>query len=170
VDDPLAPGSRLFAAPIGAPGASFAPLPPGALDAAPAGAAVRSTFTALAFDPYAGGDSGTGVVSLSFASAANGAEIPVHGLATPITFSMPALQLADDGVKAACAFWDAAAGSYSTDGCVSLPNPAPPAQWLTLRWRANLTLASAAQLATGPGRRPRRCGAARAGASAGGPT
>jgi hypothetical protein len=151
--DDAGPGSRLFSAPLSAPGSSssFAALPADALSAAPPGVAVQTSFTSLAFDPYAGGN-GTGVTSLSFSSR-DGGEIPVHGLAVPITFSMPALALDADS-QAVCRFWDPAAGVYSTDGCATLPNPAPAASFLQLAW-ANFTLTApasvaAAWTATGP--------------------
>jgi hypothetical protein len=152
--DAPGPGSRLFTAPLSAPGSnsSFAPLPAGALAAAPPGVAIQTTFASLAFDPFSGSSTGTGVTQLAFASA--GAEIPVHGLSTPITFSMNALALAGD-MQATCRFWDVAAAAYATDGCATMPNPAPASAFLSLAWRANFTLAtpasvSAAWAATGP--------------------
>jgi hypothetical protein len=138
------PASLAAASLVAASGAAFAPLPAGALAAAPDGAPVQSTFSAMAFDPYAGSASGTGVVKLAFSSP-DGTEIPVRGLTSPITFSMPAMVL-PPGMQARCTFWDAAAGAYSADGCTSMPNPAPAAQWLTLAWRANFTLATPAAL------------------------
>jgi hypothetical protein len=139
--------SSLFTAPLSAPGsiASFAPLPLGALASAPAGVAVQTTFSSLAFDPFSGSSSGTGVTQLAFSSP-DGGEIVVQGLAQPIIFSMPALQLAE-GMQAVCRFWDTAALAYSSDGCTSMPNPAPPSSWLALEWRANFTLSTPASLA-----------------------
>jgi hypothetical protein len=141
----LSTPAALAAAPlVAASGAAFAPLPPGALSAAPDGAPVQSTFSAMAFDPYAGTSSGTGVVKLAFSSP-DGAEIPVRGLSSPITFAMPAMAL-PEGMQARCSFWDTSAVAYSSDGCTSLPNPSPPAEWLTLSWRRNFTLATPAAL------------------------
>jgi hypothetical protein len=145
LDDPVS--SSLFSAPLTAPGsaASFAPLPAAALAGAPPGAPVQTTFSALAFDPFTGGASATGVVKLAFANA-DGSELKVANLTTPIFFSMPALELAP-GTRAQCRFWDTAAGAYSTDGCATLPNPAPAAEFLALAWQAGVQLASPAQVA-----------------------
>jgi hypothetical protein len=142
--------SPLFSAPLTAPGsaASFAPLPAGALAGAPAGAAVQTTFSTFSgFDPFTGGASATGVVKLAFSSAEDGSEIAVHGLTTPITFSMPALDL-PEGTQARCTYWDAAAGAYAADGCATMPNPAPEVRWLSLDWQADIVLATPALVAS----------------------
>ena len=149
VDDPSAPGSRLFSAPLTAPGstAAFAPLPAGALAGATAGAPVHTTFSSLAFDANTGSSSSaTGVVTLAFSNP-DGSEIPVANLTTPIFFAMPALDLAP-GMQAACRYWDAPSASYSGAGCATMPNPAPPAAQLTLAWLSDVVLASPSQVAT----------------------
>jgi hypothetical protein len=142
---------RLFATPLSAPGsnASFAPLPRGALKNAD-GAPVRTTFMYLAFDPFTGAAGGTGVVRLAFSTADTGASIAVQNLTAPITFSMPPLQLLDDAgeqQQATCKYWDEGAGAYASDGCTSMPSPAPASHWLDVSWRANLTLATSASIA-----------------------
>jgi hypothetical protein len=141
-------GSSLFSAPLTVEGsaASFAPLPAGALANAPAGVPVQTTFSALAFDPFTGSTTSTGVVRLAFSSP-DGGEISVRDLAQPITFAMPALALAE-GMQAVCRFWDEPAGAFSTDGCATMPNPAPAASFLALAWKTDIVLSSPALVAS----------------------
>jgi hypothetical protein len=149
--------SRLFAAPITAPGSasSFAPLPAslfaaasGSSGAAPA--AVCTTFHSLTFDPFTGAANSTGVTRLLFTDAADGSEVPVAGLAAPIYFTLPPVSglsgAADgSGAKAACQFWDTDASAYATHGCVGIPDPQPANH--TLSWLDNFSAATDADMA-----------------------
>ena len=58
----------------------------------------------------------------------NGTAVPVAGLSTPITFTLPASSAVGGGAatQAACSFWDTATQTYSSAGCVTAPNPLPP--------------------------------------------
>ena len=146
-DDPTAAGSRLFSQPLTAPGsaASFSPLPPSAL--AQASGPVQTHFIGLAFDAHASDDSAkkgtTGTTRLEFKSA-SGAAVPVSGLSTPITFTLPASPTLGVGKTAGCVFYDTAAGNYSSAGCAALPNPLPSG--IAAGWVPNATVSSAAQL------------------------
>jgi hypothetical protein len=127
--------SPLFSAPLSAPGSnsSFDPLPPGALDAA-GGAPVSSTFLSLAFDAHtsasgAPSNNTGGVTRLAFSNT-DGAPLSVSNLTTPLLFTLPVSALAP-GQRASCAWWDDAAGNYSTRGCASLPSPSPPGHELS---------------------------------------
>jgi hypothetical protein len=139
--------SRLFTAPITAPGATgaqFSALPPGALPAS-AGAAVNTSFHLMAFDPHSGAvNNGTGSARLLF--TAGGAEVAVAGLATPITISLPPLfnrsALSSAGLFGQCVFWQPALQVYAADGCVGLPNPLPPG--LTASFNATTASSGAA--------------------------
>jgi hypothetical protein len=132
-------GSPLFSAPLSAPGSksSFDPLPLGTLDAA-GGASVSSTFLSLTFDAHSSSAGGApsnntgGMTRLAF-SVDGGTPLPVDDLTAPLLFTLPVSLLAP-GQRAACAWWDdddATAAAYSTDGCASLPSPAPPGHNLT---------------------------------------
>jgi hypothetical protein len=61
---------------------------------------------------------------LAFGSA-GGTPLPVSNLTAPLLFTLPVSALAP-GQRASCAWWDDAAAVYVTDGCASLPSPAPP--------------------------------------------
>lgn len=139
IDNLADSGSRLFNTPITAEGAasSFDPLPPAAL--ADVDTPVRTTFMSLAFDPH-GGNGTTAPVSsitrLAFTDP-DGNEIPVQNLSTPITFTLPlppTLAKNKDDSHDACAFWDTAAKRYSTEGCISIPNPLPAG--VTFDWNS----------------------------------
>jgi hypothetical protein len=133
LDDPGDAASRLFSAPLTAPGSasSFDPLPRALFGGGRGGAAaVRSQFTSLTFDPFGGPSASlaaaAGVTRLAF-STPSGAAVEVSNLqGPPIFFTLPPLQSLPDGTKAACQFWDAAAHTYSAAGCVALPDPRPP--------------------------------------------
>ena len=155
-------GSRLFSAPISAPGStsSFAPLPAdifastnGKRRRLLAAAGVRTLFSSLAFDPHTLDVNSTGTTTLAFSTASSG-ELNISGLRAPIRFTLPAVPLTDaKGVKAQCRFWDPAALSYSTVGCVSLPDPLPPKH--NVSWKPGFTVYSDGELAaawsiTGP--------------------
>lgn len=58
-------------------------------------------------------------------------EVPVSGLAAPVRFRMPAAPV-PAGSGAVCAFWDARAGAFSTNGCAALPAPIPAGH--SVRW------------------------------------
>jgi len=144
------PESRLFSAPLSAPGAaaSFDPLPAGlfaASGADPAGA-VHTQFLSLTFNPFAapGAASAPSLTRLKFGDGSGG-EIPVHGLQAPVRFTMPASTVSN-GTKAACTFWNDTAGAFSSAGCGSLPNPAPPnhtTTWLPLDFNYSAAAANA---------------------------
>ena len=152
-------GSRLFSAPISAPGStsSFAPLPAdifagtnGRRRRLLAAAGVRTQFSSLAFDPHLLDLNSTGTTTLAFSTASG--ELDISRLSKPIYFTLPLVPLAD-GVKAQCRFWDPAALSYSTVGCVSLPDPLPPEH--NVSWKPGFTVYSDGELAaawsiTGP--------------------
>ena len=136
--------SRLFNAPITAPGAggaTFSALPAGALPAS-AGAAVNTSFHYMTFDPHSGAvNNGTGSARLLFGSG--GSTVEVAGLATPITITLPALgTLASPSLFGQCTFWNTAQQVYTTDGCVGLPNPLPPG--LTASFNATAAASGAA--------------------------
>ncbi len=111
-------------------------------------AGVRTQFASLTFDPYATtyDPTSTGVTRLAF-STTSGDEIPVAGLATPITFTLPALAGLTGGaeVKATCQFWDTAALSYSTAGCIGIPDPRPAGH--VLEWVPGFTVTTDAEMA-----------------------
>ena len=150
LDSASGAGSRLFSQPLTAPGSpsSFAPLPPGALAGAGAGSgSVRTQFLSLAFNPWdtsagAGGGSGGGgagtaqlapsLTRLVFGGA-DGGELRISGLQTPIKFTMPAPANFSDGSGAVCSFWDETRAAFDTAGCASLPSPAPANH--TVAWR-----------------------------------
>lgn len=172
--------SRLYTRPITADNApsSFDPLPVGTFDAAAAALAssgsggsgggssptllVRTEFVALAFDPYAlrspeGAQARrTGATRLAFTTA-DGIPVAIQGLASPITFSLPAVDLrsSDAGSSGGssperqgqCVFWDAARGAYSAQGCAALPNPLPPR--VSASWLPGFSAARDADLARG---------------------
>jgi hypothetical protein len=150
--DTAGPGSRLFSAPLSAPGSksSFAPLPADIFGGAGvrrrllADAGVRTQFSSLAFDAHTQEANSTGTTTLAFSTSAG--ELDVSGLSVPIRFTLPAVALSD-GLKAQCQFWDTQAQppAYSTTGCVSLPDPAPPGH--TVSWNASFTAVSDAALA-----------------------
>ena len=140
------PAAAAAAGPITAPGApcSFNPLPA----AATAGAVgfLQTTFINLAFDPYAtaveADSAGRGSVTrleLRHQGGTGGGwvPLPVANLTDLVKFTQPApgtLAGGGGGLQAACVFWDAALGGYSSAGCVALPSPLPPgvaAQWVS---------------------------------------
>lgn len=158
--DQLGPGSRLFSAPLSAPGSpsSFDALPEGVFDNA-GGGAVSTTFLSLQFDPHSNGSStdggSSGMTRLAFGSA--GGEVDVSGLERPITFTLPSVTL-PNGTNAACTFWNATTSTYEQNGCTQLPNPVPPGHGVF--WLPNLTTPTDESLAwawnlTGPMARPR---------------
>jgi hypothetical protein len=129
----LAPPGVVSTSPISAPGSlsSFDAMPPGLLSAA-SGASVLTEFRSLAFDPYINASSSPaaanistvgGVTRLAFSTAAG--PLVVANATTPITFTLPAVPTAGGVNQSVCAFYDTAAGAYSTAGCVGVPNPGP---------------------------------------------
>ena len=144
--------SRLFSAPLTAPGSAsaFAPLPADIFAGASGNlsAGVRTQFASLAFDPYSNGSdpTSTGITRLAF-STRDGAEVDVSNLSAPVTFTLPPLANLTSGAKAQCQFWDTAATppAYATRGCASIPSPVPPNH--TLAWVANFSAASDADMA-----------------------
>jgi hypothetical protein len=147
--DVAGPGSRLFSAPLSAPGSksSFAPLPADIFDSGSgrrrllADTGVRTQFSSLAFDSHTQDANSTGTTTLAFSTASG--ELNISGLRTPIRFKLPAVPLAD-GLKAQCQFWDKVADKYSAVGCVSLPDPLPPNH--TVSWKAGFTVDSDAAM------------------------
>jgi hypothetical protein len=141
--------SPLFSQNISAPGsnASFDPLPADALSAA-RGTPVSSTFMSLAFDAHdPGSNNSAGITRLAFSTPGSGATVPVANLSTPLLFTLPASTL-NSGQQAACAWWDAGAGAYATDGCAALPSPTPPAHALGFPRNFTVGAAGAASLST----------------------
>lgn len=112
-----------------------------ALAASSAGGAVVFKLMTMGSDPNQAKAAGTSdVVTISLGSTSEGGgEIRVRGLAEPITFSIPIAASKPETVatesykRAACTWWDKEAGAYSTEGCVTMPNPAP--RGALLRWR-----------------------------------
>ena len=150
--DVVGPDSRLFSAPLTAPGSksSFAPLPADIF----AGTSrrrrlladdtgVRTQFSSLAFDPHTQDPNSTGTTTLAFSNSATG-ELDISGLSAPILFALPKVPLAD-GRKAQCQFWDKAAAAFSIVGCASLPDPLPRGH--TASWKPGFTVASDAEMA-----------------------
>lgn len=161
LDFPSGAGNRLFAQPLTVEGSAstFDPMPPGLLDGAglPAGAAVRTSFLALAFQPFlataaaaaaaakgapadeeaAAAAAATAVApsltQLKFSSSDGGGELAVAGLAAPVRFTMPAAPPGPDGAGAVCLFWSPQASAFRGEGCFALPSPLPRghrADWL----------------------------------------
>lgn len=147
--------SRLTTHPFTSPGAlaAFDPLPPEAAAQLAAGAVgvrtagvgtsppgILSQFLSTAFSPYPeAGGAGGGALPLArlvFRGAAAGPELPLSNLSAPIRLTMPAP--APSGTRAdstvlSCRFWDAAAQTFSTGGCLALPSPRPrghATEWL----------------------------------------
>ena len=150
VDVP-SPDSRLFTAPLTAPGSAsaFDPLPTGIF--ADPSAGVRTQFLSLTFDPYFDPNT-SGVTRLAF-STTSGTEVPVNGLSKPIKFTLKAPTGLADGTKAVCQYYDTTAKAYSTVGCVGIPQPQPPGH--VLDWVDGYTVTSDAEMAkawniTGP--------------------
>jgi hypothetical protein len=149
--DLAGPDSRLFSAPLTAPGSksSFAPLPADIFAGLSgrrrllADVGVRTQFSSLAFDPHTLDANSTGTTTLAFSTAASG-ELNIAGLSTPIQFTLPVVPLAD-GLKAQCQFWDTTALQYSTVGCVGLPDPLPPGH--NVSWKPGFTVGSDAAMA-----------------------
>jgi hypothetical protein len=62
-----------------------------------------------------------------------------QGLADPIEFSLPlTAQTAAEVSAVSCLYWDENSQTYSGDGCVAQPNPAPPGVFLY--WKAGAAL------------------------------
>jgi hypothetical protein len=149
LDDSVMQDTCLFAQPLTAPGSasSFDPLPPGTLAAA-AGGLVSTLFLSLSFDPHAAAPANAsvaapaGITRIAFTNAAGGAPVAVQNLSTPLLFTLPPAALREGGADAAaCAWYDEAARSYTTDGCFALPSPAPPGH--VLSFAAGFDLAAA---------------------------
>ena len=145
------PGStRLTTQPLTAPGSasSFSPMPAGLFSTA---MPVVTYFLSTSFNPYNSNLRLSGMTRLAFSNPSG--PIVVANLTTPITFSLPAVQINAGSSKAACMFWDTVAATYSTVGCVTLPNPVPSGH--TVQFIQNFTAANDTQLAmawtiTGP--------------------
>ena len=135
----VTPPGVVSTTPISAPGSpsSFDAMPPGLLASAAGGgatAAVITQFRSLSFDPYSNTTNGTapastlsivgGVTRLAFSTAAGPLE--VANATTPITFTLPAVPTNGTNKQAACSFYDTVAQTYSTAGCIGVPNPGPP--------------------------------------------
>jgi hypothetical protein len=133
VDEAPDADSRLYGLPFSAPGSAslFAPLPAGLFGGV--GVGVQTLFASFAFDPHNTSDLTAWVTRLAFAAAPGGAPIEVSNLEAPIYFTLPPLLTPlPAGTTPGCVFWDAAAGAYSTAGCVSMPYMRPPGH--TLAW------------------------------------
>jgi hypothetical protein len=62
-----------------------------------------------------------------------------QGLTEPIEFSLPmTAQTAAEVSAVSCLYWDEDSQTYSSDGCVAQPNPAPPGVFLY--WKAGAAL------------------------------
>jgi hypothetical protein len=172
VDVPSA-DSRLFSAPLTAPGSAsaFEPLPANIFAGADTSGGVRTQFLSLTFvralsslpsahaaclradasapfiallqDPYFDPNT-SGVTRLAFTTTGGG-EVPVNGLSAPIKFTLKAPAGLADGVKAVCQYYDTEAKAYSTVGCVGIPQPQPPGH--VLAWVEGYTVATDAEMA-----------------------
>lgn len=156
LDDPGKPSAdgsppRIYSQSFTAPGSasSFDPLPAGTLDGADG--PVVSQFMSLAFDPHgnpnealASGRTGVTRLAFSYPESAGGGEVSVQNLSTPITFTLPRVDLSG-GKQAVCTFWDERSASYRSRGCAGQPNPLPPS--LSADWAADLVLSSDADIA-----------------------
>ena len=145
--DTSGPGSRLFSESLSAPGSasSFAPMPADIFGDMDIQTPVSTLFFSLAFDPHTqdfGEVPEPGTTTLAFSTAAG--EKNISGLGTPIRFTLPLVPLAD-GLKAQCQFWNKTTSSYSTSGCVSLPNPLPRGHKAT--WKSDFYATSDAAMA-----------------------
>jgi hypothetical protein len=142
LDDFSDANARLFQANTTVLGAlaSFAPLDASQLaDAAAASVdglagGVSVSFYELAFDPWTcGATNSSSTARMSLADAAGNA-LHVNHLEDLITFSMaapPADEVDPASEALYCAWWNDVLGEYSTDGCVTLPNPSPDGVSLT---------------------------------------
>ena len=125
-------------------------------------AAVVSVFYALSFDPHGGNGLSASLVRLEFKDAATGTLIPLANLSQPLMLDVPvaggaaaqqpttrAAALRSAAADAAAGtgpapvaglYWNVALGAYTSDGMVSMPNPAPPNASMT--WRDGFVSAS----------------------------
>ncbi len=117
-------GVRLRASSLTAPGSNstFDPLPAGVLAAAGL-EPVNTLFMSLAFDVHVDNNT-AGITRLAFTKAASGEAVAVQNLTSPLLFTLPSTELAA-AQQHTCAWWDEAAGAYSTAGCATLPSPFP---------------------------------------------
>ncbi|KAK3283545.1 hypothetical protein CYMTET_8760 [Cymbomonas tetramitiformis] len=174
-DDLDSSSARAFSDAVIAPNAAALTLPP-SIGAALGGADRKAFVTILTstLDSHAAVDSGgavlTDVTTISLKTHANGTELPVHGLSTALNFTLPIVATSSaagttaGGASAAaggasgalphCVFWDEGAGEYSTEGCTTLPNPAPwtgAAYWRTVNVSALASMEEAWGLRGSPG-------------------
>ncbi|KAK3281243.1 hypothetical protein CYMTET_10953, partial [Cymbomonas tetramitiformis] len=169
-DDLSSPQARAFTEDVDSLGGAALTLP-SSVGAALGSAAERVTIMVVAsrVDPHAsplgagepqeeGAEPGvagavtlTDSTSISLLSGINGSELGVSGLGEALNFTLPSRA---PGVPTRCAFWDEALGGYSSEGCATLPNPAPPgaaALWRTRNVSALATLEAAWGVASGSG-------------------
>jgi hypothetical protein len=150
VDTPGDARAPLFTAGLSLDNSSvaFAPLPSNIFAAAglASSANVTTTFMALSFDPWAAnGTNVSSVTRLQF--SANNVSVPIAGLTTPLTFTLPAVNLSDaaSGALPACVWYDEDTASYDTAGCITRPTRYPAAH--NVSWALdNKTFASDAAL------------------------
>ncbi|KAK3262760.1 hypothetical protein CYMTET_28398 [Cymbomonas tetramitiformis] len=93
----------------------------------------------------------TDSTSISLLSGTNGSELAVSGLEEALNFTLP---VRAPGARTRCVFWDQALGGYSSEGCVTLPNPAPSGAevlWRTCNVSSLATLEAAWGLVSGTG-------------------
>jgi hypothetical protein len=121
-------GSRLTTQLLTAPGSpsAFQPMPANLL---PTSTPIITQFFSLAFDPHAASSTlnTTGMTRLAFSNL-DGSPIEVANATTPIRFTLPRVPT---GGRAACLFWDPAAGAYATHGCATVPNVAPAGHFVS---------------------------------------
>ncbi len=107
---------------------------------------VTTTFLSMTFDPWSSNDTSVGSVT-RLAFTADNATVPVANLTSPLTFTLPAVNLTGlDGMHAACMWYDEDAAAYLTDGCYTRPALYPVNH--TLSWATdNVTFATDGSLA-----------------------
>ena len=156
-----------YPGPTGLFASGFGPLPSSSL---PPSSPVALLFSRLGFDPHGFGAANGSTSATAFPAPLathggattlslrlpGGAALHVANLSSPLLLSLPPVPLsaltppasasaAATPSHGACVFWDVAAASYSSSGCVGAPNPVPPG--CSVSFPANLTIASDADLA-----------------------
>ena len=106
------------------------------VSALPSSGTLFSVHYTTTFDLPAGLADTSGVTRLAFSDASG--PLSVQNLAEPITFELPYVPLASDSAAKA-QFWDESLlpPAYSSAGCVTMPNAAPPG--ISISWNPNAT-------------------------------
>ncbi|KAK3277768.1 hypothetical protein CYMTET_14247 [Cymbomonas tetramitiformis] len=119
-------------------------------------------------DPLGGAQGGTSlpggaapVTAITLADAATGRTLHVDHLEQGLHIALPLGKVAGGvsvgegkephparGIAPQCVWWDEAGGTYSTEGCAALPNPAPPEAGLFWE-QTNTTMLGESSLARG---------------------